>query len=110
MKTKNYKPFVLNGKTFSHVHGSSIDGEVGKYKATSKGVYIYVNGELVGFACDQPNFTGLVTAYHFNGKIHYMFGASDILAKLVGFDSVKYSEKAELVSSALKDFWAVPCA
>ena len=103
MLTINGRKFAKNDAEFTEslfVPGGTC---AGFYKRTAKGVYLYtMQRELIGFMKSDSRFTGLVTAFRTdNGRTRYMFAACSALEKLVGFDTLGYSEQSAAVQSAL---------
>lgn len=103
MLTINGRKFAKNDAEFTEslfVPGGTC---AGFYKRTAKGVYLYdMRRELIGFMRSDSRFTGLVTAYKAeSGRTRYMFAACSTLEKLVGFDTLSYSEQSAAVQSSL---------
>jgi hypothetical protein len=103
MLTINSRKFAKNDAEFAEslfVAGGTC---VGFYKRTAKGVYLYtMQRELIGFMKSDSRFTGLVTAFKTDsGRTRYMFSACSTLEKLVGFDTLRYSQQDAAVREAL---------
>lgn len=92
--------FKFNGKQFAPL--KSRDAADGYYRRSRKGVYLYdTERHLQAYAQANDQFTGIVTAFIYNGKAYHMHGLDSISEQWLGVDQIGYAAKKELVINAL---------
>jgi hypothetical protein len=93
--------FTFNGKQFAPLKAKETTGD-GYYRRSKKGVYLYdKDRRLQAYAQANDQFTGIVTAYIYDGRACYMNGLDSISEQWLGLDQLGYAAERETVTQAL---------